>query len=408
MAVGANERIEVGEMIRRTQGWGVLVLVLSSLCLRAAEVQAQAQEGGEALTGRIAGQIVSHTGTEVVSAQIVVQGTETGGLSSIGGRYLLRGLVPGTYALQVQHLGHAPKVITDVVVVAGETVQIDISLDAQAVALEGIDVTATSGRGNTAALMNQRQIAPPALDAIGREEMARTPDGGVAEVLKRVPGLMVVDGKYAYIRGLGERYSSTSLNGPPLASPVPDKRVIPLDMFPTELLESVVTSKSYTPDQPGDYAGGHVELRTRSYPLEREFKVNVTSGYNSATTLEDGLRYAGGGLDFIGFDDGSRGLPPLIPVDRQVRFGSGYSRSDLAVIGQAFDGDWGPSIETVRPPLSASASLGDESEIFGRRFGYVASVNWSDTPSTRSDYVERQFVGSGTGSSRPNSTTGDD
>lgn len=376
-----------------------LTLALSVLCLQAAEARAQAQEGGDALAGQIAGQVInSHTATEVISAQIVVQGTEIGGLSSIGGRYVIRGLSPGTYVLQIQHLGHAPKVVTDIVVSPGLTTQVDISLAPQAVAVEGIEVTATAERGNTAALMNQRQIAPAALDAIGREEMSRTPDGDAAEALKRVPGLTVIDGKYAYIRGLGERYSSTSLNGAPLASPVPDKRVIPLDMFPTDLLESVVTSKSYTPDQPGDHAGGHVELRTRSYPFEREFKVNISSGYNSATTLQDGLRYEGGRLDFLGFDDGSRALPNPVPVDRQVRFGSSFTRADLATVGQAFQGDWGPSVKTARPPLSASVSLGDEAQIFGRRFGYVASVNWSDSPSTRSDYVERQFVGSGTDS----------
>lgn len=373
-----------------------LALGLSAVCFQAAEGRAQAQEGGDALMGRIAGQVInSHTGTEIVSAQIVVQGLEVGGLSSVGGRYLIRSLDPGTYSLQVQHLGHAPKVVTDIVVVAGLTTQVDIALDPQAVAIEGVEVTATAERGNTVALMNQRQIAPAALDAIGREEMSRTPDGDAAEALKRVPGLTVVDGKYAYIRGLGERYSSTSLNGAPLASPVPDRRVIPLDMFPTDLLESVVTSKGYTPDQPGDHAGGHVELRTRSYPLEREFKVNISSGYNSATTLQDGLRYAGGGLDFLGFDDGTRALPSSIPTDRQVRFGSSFTRADLAGIGQAFQGDWGPTSETARPPLSASVSLGDESDVFGRRLGYVASVNWSDSPSTRSDYLERQFVGSG-------------
>ena len=376
-----------------------LALGLSAVCYQAAEGWAQEQEGGDSLTGRIAGQVInSHTGTEVVSAQIVVEGGEIGGLSSVGGRYLIQALAPGTYALRVQHLGHAPKVVTDIVVVAGLTTQVDVALDPQAVTIEGIEVTAEVERGNTAALMNQRQLAPAALDAIGREEMSRTPDGDAAEALRRVPGLTVVDGKYAYIRGLGERYSSTSLNGAPLASPVPDRRVIPLDMFPTDLLESVVTSKSYTPDQPGDHAGGHVELRTRSYPLEREFKVNVSSGYNTVTTLRDGLRYAGGGLDFLGFDDGTRALPDVIPEDRHVRFGSRFSRADLAGIGQAFRGDWGPTPTTARPPVAASVSLGDEVQVFGRRLGYVGSVNWSDSPSTRSDYMERQYVGSGTDS----------
>ena len=114
----------------------VLALVLSAVCFQAAEGRGQAQEGGDSLTGRIAGQVInSHTGSWVVSAQIVVQGLEVGGLSSVGGRYLIQAVAPGTYALRVQHLGHAPKVVTDIVVIAGLTTQVDVALDPQAVAI---------------------------------------------------------------------------------------------------------------------------------------------------------------------------------------------------------------------------------------------------------------------------------
>jgi TonB-dependent receptor len=375
----------------RMFAWRGLALAVSLLSLATAQ-PASAQEGNG--TGHIAGRILNaQTGAEIISAQVMVEGTQIGVLSTIGGRYLIRNLAPGTYSIRVQHLAHAPKTITGIVVTAGAATELDVSLETQAVALDAIEVTATAERGNTVALLNQRMIAPASLDAIGREEISRTPDGDAAEALKRVPGLSVVDGKFAYIRGLGERYSSTSLNGAPLASPVPDKNVVPLDMFPTNLLESVVTSKTYTPDQPGDYAGGHVELRTRDYPLQRELRFSVSTGYNTVTTFKDGLGYAGGGLDFLGFDDGTRDLPATIPADRQVRFGAGFSRAELETIGKSFGGDWGPTRQDLRPPLSASVSLGDAVQIFGRRLGYIGSLNWSDSPSMRGDYIERQFVG---------------
>jgi outer membrane receptor protein involved in Fe transport len=134
--------------------------------------------------------------------------------------------------------------------------------------------------------------------------------------MARVTGVSVNDGKYVFVRGLGERYSNTLMNGVTLPSADPDKKAVQMDLFPTDLLDSIVTTKSFTPDKPGDFAGGSVNLKTRSFPELMSFSVATSMGYNPQSNLKDSfLSYDGGKRDWLGFDDGTRELPEGIPTN---------------------------------------------------------------------------------------------
>jgi TonB-dependent receptor len=348
--------------------------------------------------GRVVGRVLSaQTAEPLSSAQVFLADGSIGALSAIDGRYLLRDVPAGTHEIRVQLIGFGSKTITDVVVVAGETLVLDVSLDPQAVALEGVVVTSTAERGSTTSLMTERRRAPVVSDAIGADQISRTPDGDAGAALRRVPGLSVVDGKFAYVRGLGERYSATTLNGAPLASPVPDKKVIPLDVIPSDLLQSIVTSKSYSPDQPGDYAGGLVQLRTRDFPTTRILTLSASAGWNSVATFKDGLGYAGGARDFTGFDDGTRELPGIIPHSVQVT-PTNFSSAQLQEIGRSFQGGWGPTDRELPPNYGLGISFGDEIDLGGdRRLGFITSANYSSSQSVRRNLVERVFSTSGAG-----------
>lgn len=364
---------------------GVLALVLA----------AALPACGSAQSGRIVGRLVDQqTARAVSSAQVYLEDRSVGGLSGIDGRYLLRDVPPGVHSVVVQMIGYATKTITGIVVDPGDVAVLDVSLEAAAVAVEGITVEATAEKGSTTALLVERRQESFVVDAIGADQIANSPDGDAAAALKRVPGLSVVDGKFAYVRGLGERYSSTSLNGAPLASPMPDRKVVPLDVVPSDLLESIVTAKSYSPDQPGDYAGGLVELRTKDFPARRIFSASVSGGMNTATTFEDGLGYAGGGLDFLGFDDGTRDLPALLPTNQRVIFPH-FTRSELERFGEAFGGDWGPTLRSLPPNGSLGLSYGDNLDVFGRSLGVLGSLTYSNSVGGRNEIVERVFSASG-------------
>lgn len=156
-----------------------------------------------------------------------------------------------------------------------------------------------------------------------------------------------------------------------------------------------MTSKSYSPDQPGDYAGGLVQLQTRDFPSNRIFKVSVSGGWNSMATREAGIGYAAGGYDILGFDDGTRGLPDLVPMDVPVT-SSNFSDAQLEEIGESFQGAWGPTDRTIPFDGGLGISYGDDFD-FGesQRAGFIASFDYSADQSLRTNSIERVFASAG-------------
>lgn len=346
--------------------------------------------------GRLVGRVLdARTGEPLASVQVYVSDGSRGALTALDGRYVLRDVPAGAHEITAQLIGYGTKTVTGVVVGPGATATLDITLESRAVELEAITVTSTAQRGTTTALMTERRLAAVVSDAIGVEQISRSPDGDAAAALERVPGLTVVDGKYAYVRGLGERYSATTLNGAPLASSEPDKKVIPLDVIPSGLLQSIVTAKSYSPDQPGDHAGGLVQLRTQRFPPTRILNVRVSGGWNSEATFQERLGYGGGARDYLGFDDGTRGLPAVIPRDARVGRGN-FTQAELQEMGRAFRGDWAPTQRSLPPNSSFGISFGDDYDLGGpQRFGFIASANYASDQSVRTDVVERVFATAG-------------
>ncbi|MBW3552353.1 MAG: TonB-dependent receptor [Gemmatimonadetes bacterium] len=345
--------------------------------------------------GRILGRVVSEGNGEPVSgAHVGIQGMDGGALSNREGRYVIQRVEPGVHDLVVQVIGFARKTVTGVVVPEGGTVHLDVSLATEAVRVGGITVSAAIERGSTTALLNERRSSGVVVDAIGSEQIARTPDGDAAAVLARSPGVSVVDSRYMYVRGLGDRYGAASLNGSPLPSPEQDRKVVPLDIIPSSFLESVVTAKTYSPDQPGDYAGGLVQIRTRNFPARRIVELGLGTSYDTQASFATGLGGGGGGAyDFLAFDDGGRSLPPL-PAQRLTA--TNYAPGELEVFGEQFIGHWGPRRAQLPVAQSFSVAVGNEASWFDGEVpvGYLIALNQS-TDYTNREMVERVLTTSG-------------
>ncbi len=200
--------------------------------------------------------------------------------------------------------------VADAVITAGSTTALDVSMEQTAIEVEAITVTAQMEAGATAALLDKQKNAVAVTEAVGEQEISRSPDSDAAEVATRVSGVTVADGRYVYIRGLGERYSQTSINGSPIPSPEPEKEVVPLDLFPAEFLESLSTQKTYTPDRPGEFSGGSVDITNKEFPDRFSWKMSVGSSVNTISQFQGGyLTYEGGPSDWRGLDNGTRAIP---------------------------------------------------------------------------------------------------
>ncbi len=359
-----------------------------------------AAQGQTGESGRIVGRIVdSETARPLVGVQVYLADSQQGTLTDINGRYLILRVPAGTHDLVAEMLGFSKKTVTGVVVDEGSTISMDIALETQAIEMDAITVSAAREQGSTAFLLDQRASATAMMDAVGSVEISRSPASDAAEVATRMTGVTVADGKYVFVRGLGGRYSQTALNGSPLPSPEPEKEVVPLDLFPAGFMESLTTQKTYTPDQPADFSGGSVQIKTKDFPDRFTVKLGVGSSFNSNSQFQsDFLRYSGGGSDWLGMDDGTRNLPSAAralmgPIKAGGRLPSDDAgRIQVGEALRATDMAFAPSFRDTPLNRSFNASVGGRRDLFeDGEFGFFLAGTYSDTYKRIDDEIERKW-----------------
>lgn len=256
--------------------------------------------------GRVDLKILSVQGEPIANAKVYARGTQITGNTDRAGHLQLQ-LPVGEQVISVTHPKYSTQVVRQIEVSKDGLTMRQVELTPIGLVLEDFVVLAPSLKGSIQALIEVRRKAADVADVMSAEQMAKTGDSDAAASLRRVTGLTLKDGKYVYVRGLGERYSATLLNGVALPSPDPSRRVVPLDLFPVQFLDSMVIQKSYSPNMPGQFGGGVVQLQTKAMPEKFYFKANV---YNSINTNTGNLLgTAGGSQDWLGVDDGHRKLP---------------------------------------------------------------------------------------------------
>ena len=330
--------------------------------------------------GTVSGVVIDgFTGQPVVGASLQLEGTDITIKSGIGGAFA--GTAPtGTYSVLVTRDGFDPQRVQGVVVEDGGLADFAVVLlpsaggDAGAAAsppgavsdaseapddgavseteapvpsenvatseatasaafVGEIEVTADPETSTQVALLAERRNAAQISDAIGKEEMKKNTGSDAADVVKRVVGISLQNDKYVFVRGLGDRYSNTSLNGSKIPSTEFDKKVVPLDLYPADLLDTVKVSKSYTVDKPGDFAAGLVEMETLDFPLQETASVGFSAASHSATSGETFGQYAGG----LGFGGGGGQPLPALPEQSLTRqnplTGEGFTPEELQAFG---------------------------------------------------------------------------
>lgn len=269
--------------------------------------------------GVILGTVVeSANGEPIIEAIVTVNGTKWKALTDLDGNYRLE-LPPGVYDLRVFYEGHKPRRIQKATVAKGQTLRVDVSLEPESAEPEPVrEITVTADRTSAATQVLIRKSAANVGDAVSAQDIAKTPDRNAAEAAKRVVGAAIVDGRFVFVRGLGERYTNALLNGSPLPSPEPDRQAVPLDLFPSLVLSDIAIVKTFTPDMPGDFAGGSVSIHTRQPTETFQISATATLGVNTESTFQERLSYQGGSLDFLGIDSGRRSLPKGFPTYKLV------------------------------------------------------------------------------------------
>lgn len=254
-----------------------------------------------------------------------------------------------------------------------------------------------SSPSNVKALLQERARAAAATEAFGSEQISKTSVSDAGDIVARVSGATVVEGKYAVIRGLTDRYSAATLNGAELPSADPYRRSAALDMFPAKIIEKVVVTKTFTPDQPGSFTGGNINIVTKSFPDRPFASFELSASYNTQTTGNDKfLSYRGGGTDWLGMDDGTRALdnefwksdlrvPSYIsamsrPINLSTPRGQQVFQDAQALDHQtklSGAADFAPRRIDAPPGHGFVASAGGTAYLFGRPVGVFFSLPYS-------------------------------
>lgn len=354
---------------------------------------------GQTDSARAQGRVLDARGEPLAGAEVSANGTTA--ITDAEGRFSLD-TRPGRYTLSVVAVGHEAYLAAGTELNYGANELADLQLmpaaasaaavagDSGTTALAGIEVreAIVVDEGGQFEAAAERRESAQVSDSLSAEQISRAGDSDAASALKRAPGLTVVEGKHVYVRGLGERYSSTLLNGAQVPSPDPTRRVVPLDLFPTEVLKGMVVQKTYSANLPAEFGGGAILLRTRGVPEDFFLRTSVTLGYTDGTTGSDGLRYDGGRRDWTGEDRGTRDAPSVFGVDRLPTDPAALQAAGRELAAQGYS--------TRRDNLSPNGGFGlgiGDAFRFGDSdvsLGYVAALRyahaWDDTTETRRSY----------------------
>lgn len=290
-----------------------LSLILCTLFLTCFSLSAQ--------QGVITGTLVDEVSADpLIGAYVFVEGTDKASASDFDGKYKIE-LPAGTYTLKITYIGFPNKMIEGVIVKEGEITYLDVSLAESAEQMEEIVVKAkVIERSENSVLLLQKK-SYKIQDGISSQEMSKLSVSNVAGAMKKITGATVQDGKYLNVRGLGDRYSLAQMDGIALPSVDPYKNSAQLDFIPTNIIENIIASKTFTPDQPGTFTGGNVTIKTKSIPEQETFSAGLSFGYNTVNNLNNKfLRNSRSGLDFLGYDDGSRKLPAEIIKEENAEY----------------------------------------------------------------------------------------
>lgn len=358
--------------------------------------------------GTVRGNVTDkNTGETLIGVNILIEGTMTGTVTDFDGNFNLLNVPSGTVNLVFSYISYATQTISEIEIESGKTVVLNIILAPATEEIDEVVVTAKQLDNTENAILNMQRKAEGIQDGISSVEMKRFASSSAAESMTKVTGVSIVDGKNVVIRGLGDRYTNVQLDGQNLPSTNPYKNSADIDLIPANLLDNIITSKTFTPDQSGNFTGGSVNIKTKSFP--QQFTLNFTIGvtYNTASSFKDNfLTHDGGSTDWLGYDDGTRNIPELLtdkqfleevlstkyntrarkyPYDEDgnIKYPTSIYEPTGEILGEKVD-IASKTLSTQMSPGTTRSfmnhkmafSIGNQVNLFGKPLGFILGVNY--------------------------------
>ncbi|NOY51008.1 MAG: TonB-dependent receptor [Chlorobi bacterium] len=346
--------------------------------------------GAATQTGTLKGKITdAELGEVLIGATILIDGTFIGTSTDLDGNYTITDIKPGIYSLKSQYISFQSRIFENVEIKAGEVTTVNVILSPTTVGLEEFVVNAKANHRTETALLSIQKKSSNVIEGLSAQQMQRSGDSDAASALKRLAGINVQGGRYVFIRGLSDRYSKTTINGSEIPGLDPDRNTVQLDIFPTNLLENIIVYKTFSPNLPGDFTGGYIDIRTRDFPEAYQLDAYVAAAYNSNASLNNNfISYPGSASDILGFDNGTRDIPapasdniPNYPNDLQT----------LSDISMAFNKVMAPVKSPSFLNNKMSFSVGDSKDFGNSQLGYFFGFSYKHENEFYEDGIKARY-----------------
>ena len=349
---------------------GFLLLVPTSLLLGSSETMSSDRGG-------IRGTIVDQeTGETIIGATIVLSGTTKGAVSDVNGAFVLRDLEPGTFNVEVRFVSYDPVIVEGVQINAGVLSRLDVALTQTQRAIEGVQIQARRVTHTEMSVLASIRNANLVVSGISSQQIRRSQDGDAAAVVRRVPGVTLVDDRFVMIRGLSERYNASMLHGVYAPSMETDVRSFSFDIIPSNLIERIMIFKSPAADLPGDFAGGVVRIYTRSFPEQNGIQVSYSASYEPGATFQQFKGQENGNLHWLNRNNSSNSLPGGFPANLRA---IANDPNAIEAAGQKLGNNWLPSVSNSGLNQSIHLTGGLNFNIRNIQVGHITALSFNNS-----------------------------
>lgn len=329
-----------------------IILVFSIIAVSTTKLLSQ--------TGSIKGIIIDQKTKEtIVGANVYIEGTTIGTTTNLEGQYEIRNIKSGIYTVIISFISYKPQRFQKVKVIANKAAQINASLEESITTISGVVVGATRKKDTEISMINSIKNSDAVVSGISSQQISKTPDKDASEVVRRIPGVTIIDDRFIVVRGLSERYNTVLLNGSGTPSSESDVKAFSFDVIPSSAIDRILVFKTPSPELPADFAGANVQIISKNIPDKNSFSFSYNTGYKSATTGKDFQKYDGGSKDVFGFDDGTRSIPSIIPTTQDfqqiINNPTATNKQLRTDYGRAFNKTWESTLS--KAPIDQNASM---------------------------------------------------
>ncbi|NBU35330.1 MAG: TonB-dependent receptor [Bacteroidetes bacterium] len=334
------------------------------------------------------------SGELLIGANILVQGTDIGNASDLDGSYLVEKISPGDYNIVFSYTSYKTQIVR-VTLVKDEILELNIKLEEESVVLEGVTITATKKTDSEVSMINTIKMSNLVVSGVSSQQISKSQDRDASEVVRRIPGVTIRDGRFVIVRGLIERYNSVWLNNASTPSSEADIRAFSFDVIPSNAIDRILIFKTPAPELPADFAGASIQIFTKSNADENRTSFSYNVGYNNQATFNKNYEtYTGSKTDWIGFDNGLRNLPANYPTDKNAlaKYADNPSETTkqlINTIGKSFNKNWTTFNNATGPNQSLNFSYSKRFVIGKVSVGNLTSLNYSNN---NSFFVAKKFA----------------